>query len=253
MTFCVAMKIEDGIVAIADSRITSGTEQTRARKVTVHPQGHHRLFLMTSGLRSVRDKAVTYFEETTNVGGLKFDKLYKAVNHFAEQIRKVAEEDKSALHESGLSFDLHSIVGGQLEKDSEHKLYLIYPQGNWIEITMETPYQIIGERGYGKPILDLGLNYHSSPLTALKVGFLAFDATRRSATDVGFPLDVVYCKKDSFQIVEYQYEKKELEEVCDWWRERLRQSLEDMPASWTNRLLASFDPVSGPETAFPLS
>jgi len=245
MTFCIAMKIEDGIVAIADSRITSGTEQTLARKVTVHQKPSHSLFLMTSGLRSVRDKALTYFEEKIEEEGSKFDKMYKAVNHFTEQIRIVAEEDKPALEESGLSFNLHCIIGGQLEKDDEHKLFLVYPQGNWIEVTMETPYQIIGERGYGKPIMDLGLNFHSSPITALKVGFLAFDATRRSATDVGFPIDVVHYRKDSFKIVEYQYERSELEEVCAWWKERLRQSLEELPANWTNNLLAPFNKISG--------
>ncbi len=246
MTFCVAMKIEEGIVAISDSRITSGTEQTLARKVTIHQRENHSLFLMTSGLRSVRDKALTYFEEALDEVDKDFDKLYKAVNHFTEQIRRVAEEDKPALEESGLSFNLHSIIGGQLEKDEEHKLFLIYPQGNWIEITPETPYKIIGEGSYGKPIMDLGLNFHSSPITALKVGFLAFDATRRSATDVGFPIDVVHYQKDSFKIVEYQYEKDEMEEVCAWWRERLRQSLEELPANWTNKLLSPYNILPKP-------
>lgn len=245
MTFCVGMKIEDGIVALADTRITSGNVQTLARKVTVHQKQNQSLFLMTSGLRSVRDKALTYFEETLDETCEQFDKMYKAVNHFSEQIRKVAEEDKPALEESGLSFNLHSIIGGQLEKDDEHKVYLIYPQGNWVEVTNETPYQIIGEAGYGKPILDLGLNYQSSPITALKVGFLAFDATRRSATGVGFPIDVIYYKKDSFKFSEYQYDKEEMQEVCAWWKENLTRSLEELPANWTNKVLTSFNAVSG--------
>ena len=245
MTFCVGMKIDDGIIALADSRITSGGVQTLARKVTIHQKPNQSLFLMTSGLRSVRDKALTYFEETINEDDKQFDKMYKAVNHYTDQIRKVAEEDKSSLEESGLSFNLHSLIGGQLEKDEEHKLYLIYPEGNWVEITNETPYQIIGEGGYGKPILDLGLNHNSSPITALKVGFLAFDATRRSATGVGFPIDVIYYKKDSFKFSEYQYDKEEMQEVCAWWRENLTRSLEELPANWTNKVLPSFNPVSG--------
>ncbi|HET9870776.1 MAG TPA: peptidase, partial [bacterium] len=63
MTFCVAMKVKDGLVALADTRITSGTEQITGRKVSIHQNGHHSLFLMTSGLRSARDKALTYFNE----------------------------------------------------------------------------------------------------------------------------------------------------------------------------------------------
>ena len=89
MTFCVAMKVEGGLVGIADTRITSRNEYITARKVSVHQHGRHSMFLMTSGLRSVRDKALTYFEETLQENDETFDKLYKAVNAFAEQVRRV--------------------------------------------------------------------------------------------------------------------------------------------------------------------
>ena len=82
-------------------------------------------------------------------------KLYKAVNAFAAALRRVATEDKAYLTDSGLHFDLHALIGGQLTKDAVHKLYLVYPEGNWVEISHGTPYHIIGEGGYGKPVLDL--------------------------------------------------------------------------------------------------
>ena len=128
MTFCLAMKVESGLVGIADTRVTTGSEHITARKVSIHQHGRHSMFLMTSGLRSARDKALTYFEETIEQNDEAFDKLYKAVNAFAQQVRRVAEEDKDALEESGLRFNLYAIVGGQLENDSEHKLYLLYPK-----------------------------------------------------------------------------------------------------------------------------
>jgi len=59
MTFCVGMKVQDGLVGIADTRITTGTEYITARKLTIHQHGKHSIFIMTSGLRSVRDKALT--------------------------------------------------------------------------------------------------------------------------------------------------------------------------------------------------
>ena len=62
MTFCAAIKIQDGLIGVSDTRITSGSVRTTARKVTIHQHGKHSMFLMTSGLRSVRDKALTYFE-----------------------------------------------------------------------------------------------------------------------------------------------------------------------------------------------
>lgn len=232
MTFCIGMKVEDGLVGFADTRVTSGTEQITARKVTVHQHGRHSLFLMTSGLRSVRDKALTYFEEILEDPDQQFDKLYKAVNAFAEQVRMVSKEDKEALADAGLNFNLFSLIGGQLENDREHKLFLLYPQGNWIEVGPGTPYSMIGESSYGKPLLDRALRYDSDMRLALKVGYLAFDATRTSANDVDFPLDVVLYKRDSYQMVTQRFDRKDLQEVSDWWRDNLRGILDHVPDDW---------------------
>ena len=236
MTFCLAMKIQEGLVGIADTRVTSGNEHITARKVTIHQHGRHSMFLMTSGLRSARDKALTYFNEVLeNEEG--FNKLYKAVNAFAEQVRRVSAEDKDALEEVGLPFNLYSIVGGQLEDDREHKLYLLYPQGNWVEVGRGTPYYAIGESSYGKPLLDRALRYETSVDLALKIGYLAFDATRTSATDVDFPLDVVLYRLNSYKIVEHRYERSDLILVSEWWQHRMCKSVEEAPTDWMSAIL----------------
>jgi len=238
MTFCCAMKVRDGLVALADTRITSGSERTTAHKITIHQFGHHPLFLMTSGLRTVRDKAITYFDEALEEGNGETDKLYKAVNQLAKQVRRVAAEDKQSLAESGFHFDLHAVVGGQLEHDSEPKLYLLYPQGNWVEVTQGTPYFIIGESGYGKPLLDRALRDESSIETALKIGFLAFDATKTSAVDVDYPIDVVLYKKNSYVMVEHRYNRQDLAHVADWWEQLLFSSMSQLPNDWAQAVMA---------------
>ncbi|HTL52938.1 MAG TPA: peptidase [Planctomycetota bacterium] len=237
MTFCIAMKVAEGLVGLADTRITSGAEQITARKVTVHQYGRHSMFLMTSGLRSVRDKTLTYFSDSLENEDQGFDKLYKAVNAFAAQIRRVAREDKKALSESGLQFNLHAIVGGQLEKDKEHKLYLIYPQANWVEVSMGTPYYVIGSSAYGKPLLDRCLTYNTSMETALKLGYLAFDATRTAATDVGFPLDVVLYRRGTFKMAEHRYNQEDLTEVSAFWQDHMRKGVDRVPSDWVNAAL----------------
>ncbi|HEY7532117.1 MAG TPA: hypothetical protein VH681_04950 [Nitrospiraceae bacterium] len=249
MTFCLGMKVEDGLVGIADTRVTTGFECITARKVSIHQHGRHSMFLMTSGLRSVRDKAVTYFDEAIGESDQTFDKLFKAVNVFATQIRRVAEEDKESLDKTGLIFNLHALVGGQLENDHEHKLFLIYPQGNWVEVSEGTPYCIIGETGYGKPLLDRVLRYNSSMDLALKVGFLAFDATRTSSTSVEYPLDVVLYRHDTFDVVEHRFQKEDLADISSWWQSRIYESVEKLPSNWVDRLLNSLPqdtrPISG--------
>lgn len=239
MTYCLAIKLNDGFIGIADTRITSGNMTTTAKKVFTVNGEHHSFFIMTSGLRSVRDKAITYFEEIIENEDKSFNKLYKAVNAFASQVKRVAREDKEALTESGLNFNLYSIVGGQLQDDSEHKIYMLYPEGNWIEVSEGSPFVIIGNSGYGKPILDRTIKYNSSMEFALKVGFLSFDSTRISTNDVNYPIDVLYYKKDSFRIVTQRYTESEMQEVSHVWSTRLRESVSSLSDDWTRKLMAS--------------
>ena len=237
MTFCIGMKVRDGLVGVADTRVTSRTEWISAGKVTVIERERHSMFIMTSGLRSARDKALTYFKEVLEERDESFDKLYKAVNALAVQVRRVSSEDKAALTEAGYDFNLNCIVGGQLENDGEHKLYLLYPQANWVEVTLGTPYYTIGESSYGKPLLDRALTYDSSMETALKIGFLAFDGTRIASTDVDYPIDVALYQRDSYQIIQHRYQADELRPVSRWWQQRLVKSIEALPSQWTRVVL----------------
>jgi putative proteasome-type protease len=232
MTFCLGVKVAQGIIAIADTRITSGTEVSTNKKVFTHQTGNHSLFIMTSGLRSVRDKAITYFKEVLEAEDQSFDRLYKAVNAFGMQVRKVATEDKSALQSAGLNFNLSAIVGGQLEKDEEPKLFLVYPEGNWIEVGGGLPFIIIGNSGYGKPILFRNIKPTTSLQECLKLGFLAFDSTRVSANDVDFPIDVILYENNSYNLVEHRYEKQDLEYISYQWNALLSASVQKLPTDW---------------------
>jgi putative proteasome-type protease len=244
MTFCLGMIVEEGIVGIADTRLTSGNEIISAKKLSVYQQGEGSLFIMTSGLRSVRDKTLTYFEEFLENRKEPIDRLFKAVNTFTEQIRRVSQEDKDALVESGFKFDFYALVGGQLAQDPDHMLYLVYPQGNWVVIEKGTPYQIIGSPAYGKPVLDRTLKYGDSLRFALKVGCLAFDSTRISAADVDYPIDVAIYEKNSYRITEHRYGKQDLAPISDWWQDRLRNSVRELPAEWIDSVFMNVLPTA---------
>ncbi len=229
MTFCIGIKVLDGLVGISDTRIISGYESVTAKKVSIYQGERHAMFLMTSGLRSVRDKAVTYFEEMLLERDEPFDKLFKVANAFADQVRRVAREDRKYLSKNNFSFDIHSLVGGQMSEDRGHHLYHLYPEGNWVEVFEGTPYQILGASGYGKPVIDRTLKYEDPLRFALKVGILSFDSTRISTTDVDFPIDVVLYQKNSFHILEHRYNAKEIQPISSWWMDRLRSTVKDFP------------------------
>ena len=232
MTFCLGIKVSEGLVGIADTRVISGNENISARKINVYEIEGRSVFLMSSGLRSVRDKAMAYFEEALTHNEEPMDRLFKVANAFSQQIRRAEQEDRKALEASGLHFNIFCLMGGRMEKDSEHKLYLIYPQANWVEIGQGTPYHIIGSAGYGKPVLDRTLQYEDSMRFALKVGCLAFDSTRISAADVDFPIDVVIYFGDSGRLYQRRFEKEDLLEISEGWQERLRASVANLPSNW---------------------
>jgi putative proteasome-type protease len=230
MTFCLGILNKHGLVGLSDTRITSGSETTTSKKVFTVNREKHSFFIMTSGLRSVRDKAITYFSEVIEQHDHNFDKLYKAANEFGDQVKRVAKEDKENIEEAGYSFNLYSIIGGQLEGDSEPKLYLLYPQGNWIEIRKGTPFVIIGNSGAGNPVLRRSLVYEESLDYAMKCAFLAFDATKITANDVDYPIDTVVLENNSYHIIEQRFEQKELEHISAFWNSRIKEGIRELPS-----------------------
>jgi putative proteasome-type protease len=220
------MKCHEGLLAIADTRITSGTELSTAKKIAIHAYEQHSMFILTSGLRSIRDKAITYFEERLQDDGAPLTKMYMAANALAEEIRRVRREDGEWLAGDGLYFDLHCIFGGQLEDDTEARLYLIYPEGNWVEVRASTPYVIIGESRYGKPILDRVWGYDSGLFDALRVGLLSFDATRTSASDVDYPVDTVLYEPGTFKMREARLTRDDLTKMQEYWQSAMREAVE---------------------------
>lgn len=236
MTFCIGIKVREGVVAIADTRISAGSQMQMARKITVIEDGFDQLILMTSGLRSLRDKVLTYFEKTLEERKVGFDNLYQTVNVLAGQVRRVAAEDKAMLKDAGLTFDLHCLIGGKLSADRDHKLYLLYPEANWVEVTQATPYCILGANAYGKPLLDRVLNYESPLQIALQAGFLAFDATQSSATDVGYPMEAVVLSPGE-PIQTRLFGQEHLAAVAEEWKHGLRRLVERVDTDWMEPLL----------------
>jgi putative proteasome-type protease len=238
MTFCLGITVEQGLIAIADTRVVAGNECLTAKKVASYQGPGFAFFVMNSGLRSLRDKILLHFEESLARDTSVRDRLFKIVNLYAQQVRRVRDEDAEALQNAELSFNAFSLIGGQMSSDSAHRLFLVYPEGNWVEIGPDTPYQIIGASGFGKPILERSVTHQDSMLYAFKVGLLAFDATRLCAADVDFPIDVLLYQRGTFELVEQRYQADDLRSISNWWQERMRRSVQDLPSAWIETAFA---------------
>jgi len=244
MTYCLGITVKEGIIAIADTRITAGNEVYSNKKISIHEIKDHSLFIMTAGLRSVRDKAVIYFSQAVDEQETAYQYMHEAATAFGQMLKKVASEDRETLEKEGYQFNLHAIVGGQMPKDATHKLFLIFPEGNWIEINDGLKYQIIGNSNYGKPLLNRNLSHESSLKDALKMGFLSFDATQVSTNDVDYPIDIVVYEKDSFKVKEVRLYKEDMEKISDEWNIALRNSLESIDEDWMKNLISVPSPTA---------
>ena len=232
MTFCLGISVEEGLVGIADTRVVSGSEALMASKVATYQGPGFSFFIQNSGLRSLRDRTLLYFEEAFSRSTAAREKLFKLVNLYAAQVRRIAEEDTAALQGADLHFNIHSLIGGQMSGDNGHRLYMVYPEGNWVEVGPDTPYQIIGNSGFGKPILERSVTRSDSLLYAFKVGVLAFDATRLCASNVDFPIDVTLYRRGSYELVEHRYQSEDLSQISRWWQERMRRAVDELPSQW---------------------
>lgn len=249
MTFCLGMKCQDGLLAIADTRITSGNEISVAKKVSVHQIARHSMFILTSGLRSLRDKSITYFEQRLSQDEAALQQMYQAANAFSDDVRKVRTEDAQWLASSGLSFDLHCIIGGQLEQDNEPHMFLVYPEGNWVEVRTATPYVIIGDTRYGKPILDRLWRHDRTLQDALRIGLIAFNETKTSASNVDFPADAVLYRPGSFEIKEERFTAEELMPMDKKWNEAIEHAASQM-SEITGKLFQDLDSAPPAATHF---
>jgi len=240
MTYCVAIKVRDGIVALADCRLTSGTQVTVGRKITLHGQ-NHRFFIATSGLRSLRDKTLSYLDrEIEALDSDNFPTMLDAVEAFAGQMRQVARADMEFLEESNLKFNIHALVGGRLAEDTESHVFSSTPKVTGSKVGERTPYQVIGETPYGKPVLDRALDYDTPLSTALKLAYLSFDSTRASASDVGFPIDLMTFTNADETWREAQYIDDDVRAQRFWWNDNITRIAREMPdGPWVDDLLAA--------------
>jgi len=231
MTFCIAIKVNEGLLALADTEIVKGDERVTRSKLSTVNDDHQSWWLMTSGLRSIRDKAVTYLEQDLIHCVNPDQQLFELANRFGHALRRVRSEDGESLARSGLAFNLHAILGGQLPGDPEPKLFYLYPEGNWIETSVDSPYFIVGRTYYAKPILDRLLTFETPLKYAASLAFLAFDMTRTSVHDVDFPIDFLVAESGRGSMRQHRYARCDLENISSWWNDTLCKALENFPSN----------------------
>ncbi|WP_153144745.1 proteasome-type protease [Dechloromonas sp. H13] len=244
MTYCVAMRLDAGLVFLSDSRTNAGVDHINTfRKMHVFEKpGERVLVLMTSGNLSISQSVVNTLREKlessrgTNL--YKVRNMFEAAKHVGDCLREVHDRDAAALKQFGVEFAAGLILGGQI-RGEEQRLFNIYAAGNFIEATRDTPYFQIGESKYGKPIIDRVVNPQTSLDEAAKCALISMDSTIRSNLSVGLPLDLAIYENDALTIgrhVNITQENAYYAQIRKQWGEHLRQGFADLPAPAWNTL-----------------
>ena len=237
MTYCVGIITRQGLVMASDSRTNAGYDQVNVcRKMHTFVVPGERVFIvLASGSLSLTQSVITLlwkdFEEGTGLAAAP--SLYDAARVVGEQVRRVSDLDRTFLEKDEYRFNVHFLVGGQI-RGQRPDLYMVYPQGNPLRATEDSPYLQIGESKYGRPILDRAVRYQQTSLEeGAKYALISLDSTMRSNVTVGPPIDLLVYAEDELQITRYRRfaaTDPDLLDIRSRWEQALRKAVLELPA-----------------------
>ncbi len=247
MTYCVALRLDGGLVMMADTRTNAGVDNISTfRKLSViEKPGERVIGLMTAGNLAVSQAAINMaVEQGVKVRGSdELETLHtvptmvRAAQLMGQAVRDVYRIDGPALEAQSGDFNVSILMGGQIGS-GELRLFHIYSAGNYIEATEDTPYLQIGEHKYGKPIIDRALSYDTPLADGLKLALISMDSTMRSNLSVGMPIDLMVYRRDALKVA---------------LQERIAEDdayFLDLRRSWSDALTQAYRAIPGPGWAF---
>jgi putative proteasome-type protease len=230
------MRLREGLVFAADTRTNAGVDHiaTFCKMHVFERRGERSIVLLTAGNLATAQSVISHLceraqhEDALNLYSV--GSMFGAAQLVGDTIGEVIERSSQGQQTGGVDFGLNVLFGGQIGGERP-RLFQIYPQGNFIEATEDTPYFQIGEVKYGKPILDRIITFDTNLSHAKKCTLISFDSTIRSNLSVGMPIDYADYREDGFSLkIERLLENDEyFLRLRQAWGNGLRQQFEQLP------------------------
>lgn len=240
MTYCVGMLLDKGLVLMSDTRTNSGVDNISTfRKMHCWSVPDERIIaVMTAGNLATTQGVISQIEERNKTHAerhnslLEADTMFQVAGIIGKLLRDtIAATDKQNGEEAAGSFTASMIVAGQI-RGGQPRLFLIYPEGNFIEASFDTPFFQIGETKYGRPIIIRGYDRDMSFEDAVKLVMVSFDSTIKANLSVGLPLDLLVIEKDKFEPVHQRRitaQDPYYQAVSAGWGEALKNAFHSLP------------------------
>ena len=243
MTYCIGFCLGDGLVFASDSRTNAGVDYvtTYSKMHTFKPAPDRQFVILSAGNLATTQEVMNHIQRdldypngNANLANVRY--LFEAAEYVGRISLEVQQEHSAALSSSGVSGEITLLIGGQIQ-GQPHGLMMIYPQGNYITASEETPYLQIGESKYGKPALDRISKSSLALAEGAQLALVSLDATCRSNITVGPPFEVAIYHRDALTLDQrYKFEEKDpfLVQIRDAWNEGIRQVFKQLPSFQIN-------------------
>ncbi|MEM6411918.1 MAG: proteasome-type protease [Pseudomonadota bacterium] len=239
MTYCVGLRLKGGLVLMSDTRTNAGVDNISVfRKMfTWTVPGERVITLLTAGNLATTQSVVSLLNERTkapedrNPSILNSPTMFQVAELVSKTLHEVIQSHSGAGQEASSRFNGTIVVAGQIA-GIEHRLFLVYPEGNFVEASDDTPFFQIGETKYGKPILVRAYDPEMTFEDAIKLLLVSFDSTMKANLSVGAPLDLQVIEKDELAVhaeqrIELNDEYFQL--ISRGWGDALKEAFRSLP------------------------
>ncbi len=239
MTYCVGIRLKEGLVFCSDSRTNAGPDRvsTYSKLHRLSITGERQLMLMTAGNLATSQAVVAQIErdlrEDAEFNVAKAQYVSDIADYVGELGRKEQEKYASGGPGAGFNAEATFIVGGQI-KGQPTELYMVYPEGNHITVSEQYPFLQIGETKYGKPILDRIIRPETEHETAMRCALVSMDSTMRSNATVGPPIELLFYRANTLeapaQYCTFEENHDYLMSLRRAWDDNIREGFNDLPS-----------------------
>lgn len=240
MTYCIGLRLNHGLVFMSDTRTSAGVDNFAVSKkmFTWHVPDERMITVMTAGNLATTQSLISLLEERSkaaedrNPSILRQSTMFQVARLIGATLKEVIADSTENGQTAKDQFSASIIVGGQIG-DGKPTVFLIYPQGNFIEITDDTPFFQIGETKYGKPILVRAYDPDMSFDDAVKLLLVSFDSTVKSNLSVGLPFDLQVYEANSFRADRTRRIEESdpvYQAISAGWGDALKEAFQQLPA-----------------------
>lgn len=238
MTYCVALRMDRGLVFMSDTRTNAGVDNVSVFRKMHHWADESRFItLLSAGNLATTQSVVSLLDERSKAVGERVPSLLAEPSMFqvarlvGETLKEVIKANALAGQMADASFNATMILGGQVG-DGEPRLFLIYPEGNFIEASDDTPFFQIGETKYGRPILVRAFDPDMSFEDAIKLLLVSFDSTIKANLSVGLPIDYLVYGTGTFRPAHQgriMADDAYFQTISSGWGDALRAAFDSLP------------------------